>query len=382
MNIRLKRLFSIITVLWVSISMFAEKGIEDVKSRAVDKQMTDETATLLHNILQLQSKGTMLGQHDGVWMEEGKKITGHIHNLSGRLPAMASYDFMFITNVNNTEGSWYRIREHEIRERIIAANREGLFITMCWHYNDPYTQKTFYTKELPNEELKMKSFKSILPDGENHERYKKDLRKVAEFSNTLRDDNGKLIPFIFRPFHEFDGDWFWWGAAYNEPEEFKALWKFTVHYLRDTLNIHNILYAFSPDIKFESREDYLLRYPGDEYADILGFDDYEDFKYDKQRTEEARKRIRIVGTLAREKNKPCALTEVGYFIKKDNPEKIDIQRMEYLLETISDMHEYISYAVFWGNGGGVYCVPAQGDSGEKEFKYFLKQPFILLNDNK
>lgn len=79
---------------------------------------------------------------------------------------------MFITNVNNTEGSWFRIREHEIRERIIAANREGLFITMCWHYNDPYTQKHLY-KELPIEELKMMSFKSILPGGQNHERYKR-----------------------------------------------------------------------------------------------------------------------------------------------------------------------------------------------------------------
>lgn len=382
MNLSLKRLFSLTAALFVSISIFAEEDIKDVKNRAVDKQMTNETAILLHSIHQLQGKGTMLGQHDGVWMEEGKKITGHIHNLSGRLPAIASYDFMFITNVNNTEGSWYRIREHEIRERIIAANREGIFITMCWHYNDPYTQKTFYTKELPNEELKMKSFKSILPGGENYERYKKDLRKIAEFSNTLRDDNGKLIPFIFRPFHEFDGEWFWWGAAYNEPEEFKTVWQFTVHYLRDTLNVHNMLYAFSPDIKFESREDYLLRYPGDDYVDILGFDDYEDFKYDKQRTEEARKRIRIMGTLAKEKNKPCALTEVGYFIKKDNPEKIDIQRMEYLLETISDMQEYLSYAIFWGNGGGVYCIPVQGDSGNKEFKSFLDQPFILLNDNK
>lgn len=382
MNIRLKRLFSFITVLFISISIFAGEDIKDIKNRAVDKQITDETATLLYNISQLKGKGTLLGQHDGVWMEEGKKITGHIHNLSGRLPAIASYDFMFITNVNNTEGSWYRIREHEIRERIIAANREGVFITMCWHYNDPYTQKTFYTKELPNEELKAKSFKSILPGGENHERYKKDLRKVAEFSNTLRDDDGKLIPFIFRPFHEFDGEWFWWGAPYNEPEEFKALWQFTVHYLRDTLNIHNMLYAFSPDIKFETREDYLLRYPGDDYVDIVGFDDYEDFKYDQKRTEQARKRIRIVGTLAKEKNKPCALTEVGYFIKKDKPEKIDIQRMEWLLETISDMHEYLSYAAFWGNGGGVYCIPTKGDSGEKEFNSFLKQPFILLNDNK
>lgn len=135
---------------------------------------------------------------------------------------------------------------------------------------------------MPIEELKMMSFKSILPGGQNHERYKKDLRKVAEFSSSLRDDDGKLIPFIFRPFHEFDGEWFWWGAAYNEPEEFKDLWRFTVHYLRDILNVHNMLYAFSPDIKFDSREDYLLRYPGDDYVDILGFDDYEDFKYDKK----------------------------------------------------------------------------------------------------
>ena len=117
------------------IGSFALAGeeLENIKSRAVDTLMTDETAVLLYNILQNQGKGTMLGQHDGVWMEEGKKITGHIHKLSKRLPAVASYDFMFITNVNNTEGSWYRIREHEIRERIIAANREGILITMCWH---------------------------------------------------------------------------------------------------------------------------------------------------------------------------------------------------------------------------------------------------------
>lgn len=369
--------------LFCSYTMGAvNDGYNAIKKNAVDKEMTDETAALLQNIFQLKTKGTMLGQHDGVWMEEGKALTGHLHNLSGRLPAIASYDFMFITNVNNTEGSWFRIREHEIRERIIAADRAGLIITMCWHYNDPYTQSTFYVKELPDASLKMKSFKSILPGGENHERYKKDLRKVAEFSNSLRDDNGKLIPFIFRPFHEFDGEWFWWGAAYNEPEEFKTLWQFTVKYLRDTLNVHNILYAFSPDIKFNSKEDYLLRYPGDDYVDILGFDDYEDFKYNAKRTEQARKRIRIVSSLAKEKNKPCALTEVGYFIKKGNATQVDLQRLENLLKTISDMHSHLSYAVFWGNGGGVYCIPVQNDAGEDIFKSFLEQPFIIMNDNK
>lgn len=376
-------MFSTIWVLLISTLMIAGEDIHtDIKKQAVDKQLTDETAALLYDILRLHKKGTMMGQHDGVWMEEGKKITSYMSELSGRLPAIACYDFMFITNVNNTEGSWYRIREHEIRERIVAAHNEGLFITMCWHYNDPYTQKTFYTEQLPTEEMKEKSFRSILPGEENHERYKKDLQKVAEFSHSIRDKKGRLIPFIFRPFHEFDGDWFWWGAAYNEPEEFKTLWRFTVHYLRDVLNVHNMLYAFSPDIKFESREDYLLRYPGDEYVDILGFDDYEDFKYDKSRVEEAKKRIRIVGSLAKEKNKPCALTEIGYFIKRENHSEQDIRRMEYMLETISEMNEYLSYAVFWGNGGGLYCVPQKGDSGDEAFNSFLNQPFIIMNDNK
>ena len=78
MDIILKRLFSFIVVLFVGVSMFAGGTIKNVKKKAVDRQMTDETAALLYNIHQIQGKGTMLGQHDGVWMEEGEKITGHI----------------------------------------------------------------------------------------------------------------------------------------------------------------------------------------------------------------------------------------------------------------------------------------------------------------
>lgn len=378
----MKNICIIIAMFWVTIVAFATERSGSGIHKTVDRNITEETANLWNFLFQLKTKGTLIGQQDGVWIEDGKGVTGYIYDLSGRLPSIVSYDFMFITNVNNTEGSWFREREHEIHDRIVAAHREGLVISMCWHYNDPYTQKTFYVKELADKKLKWNSFKSILPGGENHERYQKDLRKVAEFSNSLRDDNGNLIPFIFRPFHEFDGDWFWWGAPYNTPEEFKNLWRFTVHYLRDTLNVHNILYAFSPDIKFESREDYLVRYPGDEYVDILGFDDYEDFKHNKKRTDRARERIRIVGELAKEKGKLSALTEVGFFVKKENPKSVEIDRLKNLLMTLSDMHQYLSYAVFWGNGGDVYCVPMKDDPGAKDFKAFLEQPFVILNNNK
>jgi Beta-mannanase len=369
-------------IIW-STSVFADGGKDKIRQNAVDKEMTDETATLLSNIHHLQKRGMMIGQHDGVWMEEHKGLNSHFNRLSGRQPAMVCNDFMFITNRGNVEGSFYRVREHEIKANIIAANRAGLYQTMCWHYNDPYIGKTFYVKDLP-EEYGQNSFRSILKGGVNHETYKKDLRKVAEFSLSLKDDNGKLIPFIFRPFHEFDGEWFWWGAPYNTPEEFKAIWQFTVEYLRDTLNVHNMLYAFSPDIRFNSKEEFLIRYPGDDYVDIIGFDDYEDFKYDKERTEKAKDRIRIVAEIGKEKNKPVALTELGYFIKHNEPKKeIDADRTKWMLEAVSEMNEYLAYIVFWGNGGTYdYCVPSAGLVGEKDFLDFLNQPFVIMNDNK
>ena len=54
MDIILKRLFSFIVVLFVGVSMFAGGTIKNVKKKAVDTQMTDETAALLYNIHQIQ----------------------------------------------------------------------------------------------------------------------------------------------------------------------------------------------------------------------------------------------------------------------------------------------------------------------------------------
>ena len=55
MDIILKRLFSFIVVFFVGVSMFAGGTIKNVKKKAVDTQMTDETAALLYNIHQIHA---------------------------------------------------------------------------------------------------------------------------------------------------------------------------------------------------------------------------------------------------------------------------------------------------------------------------------------
>jgi formylglycine-generating enzyme required for sulfatase activity len=363
-------------MLGLSMPVIGNNRYDIVRQQAVDPQITDETASLLYRLHQLKGNGVWMGQHDGVWVDENGQPDSYFSRLTGKLPAIASFDYMFITR-RHDDPSWLRQQEKDIRQRIIAANEAGIAITMCWHYNDPGTGRSFYAKNLDSKQKKQ-AFRSILPDGENHEQYKSDLRTVAAFASSLRDKNNRLIPFIFRPFHEFDGDWFWWGAKYNTPEEFKTVWRFTVSYLRDSLDIHNMLYAFSPDIKFDSRDDYLRRYPGDDYVDVLGMDDYQDFKFNERRTEKAKKRILILSQLATEKQKPCALTETGYFVKRNNTEKNDLNRIRWMLNVFSEMNTHLAYIAFWGNGDKDYCVPQPGDTGEAEFKDFFKQPFVLM----
>ena len=88
------------------------------------------------------------------------------------------------------------------------------------------------------------------------------------------------VPVLWRPYHEMNGDWFWWGKSHCTPDEFRALWKFTVSYLRDTAAVHNFIYAFSPDNRFNSEAEFLERYPGDEWVDMVGMDNYGDFGRD------------------------------------------------------------------------------------------------------
>src|SRR5690606_13704518 len=88
---------------------------------------------------------------------------------------------------------------------------------------------------------------SLLPDGENHDYLIGKLDLVADFMHQLKDDDGNLIPFIFRPWHDMNGNLFWWGAKTCSSSDYIALFRFTVNYLRINKELNNILIAYSPD---------------------------------------------------------------------------------------------------------------------------------------
>jgi mannan endo-1,4-beta-mannosidase len=167
---------------------------------------------------------------------------------------------MFITDKENPSNNWFVQQENKIIQDTKDAYNKGIINTFCWHLREPYNENSFYASDMTDSQ-KSDAFKSLLPGGKFNDWYKKKLDKVASIVSNLKDNNGKQIPIIFRPFHEFDGNWFWWGANYCTAEEYISVYRFTVNYLRDTKNVHNILFAFSPDNSYTTSSSYLSRYP-------------------------------------------------------------------------------------------------------------------------
>lgn len=362
-------------------AFYPEPG--ETRSYLVDAAATNETVALFYQLKNLSKTNFIVGQQDAFAAHyQGAAGESDMKKLTGSDPGLLGSDFMFITDdMNNGEPSnWFYQQEQNIIQDAVEAYDKGMINAFTWHLREPYEGDHFYTSNM-TEFQKQNAFKSILPGGANHEYYKLKLEKVAEVVKNIRGSNGSLSPVIFRPFHEFDGNFFWWGAAYSTPSEFKELWRFTVTYLRDELDVHNILYAFAPDNSYTTKTEYLSRYPGDEYVDILGMDNYGDLlPQDGSGVARANQKLKVVSELAKERVKIAAMTETGFFVDTQNPLPPNFYS-EKLYEVLTGSDVEIGFMMFWQNHNDVYTVPVPGTTGEDDFQLFIsKEEPLLLDD--
>jgi mannan endo-1,4-beta-mannosidase len=170
-----------------------------------------------------------------------------------------------------------------------------------------------------------------------------------------------------------DGDWFWWGKGHCTVAEYKQLYRFSVTYLRDSLNVHNLLYAWSPDRNFNTEEEYLAYYPGDDFVDIVGMDNYGDLSPGNSPSLAARK-LEIVSGVAVKKNKVAAFTETGL------PNIPQEKWFTEMLLPVLQHRQGIAYVMLWSNSREMYWTPYKGHPAENDFILFRNNPYIFFDD--
>jgi mannan endo-1,4-beta-mannosidase len=327
-----------------------------------DKKATTETVKLYQNLFKLLDKGFLFGQQDALaygvnWKyEEGRS---DIKDVTGDHPAIYGWDLggTEYKNPNDIDGVPFDKMKRWIGE---IYDRNGVN-TISWHMDNPFTAKHAW-------DITPNSFASILPNGSKHELYKEWLDNAAEFFHAVKGKDGKKVPILFRPFHELTGTWFWWCKNNATPEQFKEVWKFTIEYFRIKKNVHNLIIVYNTS-DFNTKEEFMEYYPGDEYVDMISFDKYlyNDPTQDNSFVEKCQLQFKIMDEVATERGKITAFAETGY-------EQIPYDKFwtKTLMDAIGNYKT--SFVLAWRNHGWQesenkmhYYVPYKGHPNEKDF---------------
>jgi len=92
-----------------------------------------------------------------------------------------------------------------------------------------------------------------------------DIEVIAKQLKKLKDAD---VPVLWRPLHEAEGGWFWWGA--EGPEPCVKLYRLLYDKLTNDYGLDNLIWVWT-GYTFATSPAW---YPGDDVVDIVGYDKY------------------------------------------------------------------------------------------------------------
>ncbi len=186
----------------------------------------------------------------------------YILEKTGEQPAIRGIDFL---NYNTTT-TW----RDDAPERCIEwVNEYGGIATVSWHWNVPVeegsSEAAFYV-ESANATYTTFSISRALTEGTwENEVLMADIAYIAEQLTKLKEAD---VPILWRPLHEAEGAWFWWGA--EGPEPCKQLYRLLYDQLTNVYGLDNLIWTWT-GYTYETSADW---YPGDDVVDLVGYDKY------------------------------------------------------------------------------------------------------------
>jgi mannan endo-1,4-beta-mannosidase len=357
----MKKCLAILVILLFSSSIYAQIYPPS------DKLATNETVWLYSSMQRLVGAGVLFGHHDDSAYGVGWKYDDNrsdIKSVCGSYPALYEWDFAKMEHKSDKDinGIPFKLQRKLVRQ---AYDRGGIN-EFCWHMDNPSDGKSAW-------DTSQHTVKDIIPGGSHNATYVQYLDNIAEYAHTLKGPNGEAIPILFRPFHELTGSWFWWCKNTCTPDEFKTLWRFTIDYLRNTKKLHNLIIVYSV-ADFNTKSDFLERYPGDDYVDIIGFDNY-CFNSVANYQKNLDMRMGLQLEIAKEHHKLACLAETGYqgIPMADWWTKIILPELKKYSNT--------SFMLVWRNAGlEQYYAPYPGQVSADDFKHFFDDKHTLFQN--
>jgi mannan endo-1,4-beta-mannosidase len=251
-----------------------------------------EAVKLMEYLNHISGKKTLTGQHcvplvGSLRLVVAQRVTGHY-------PALFGQDFGF-----DAPGSWDGINfRQQIVDEAIRRHREGFIVTLMWHSVRPMEEEPVTFVESIQGRLTDAEWQELVTPGTRfNERWKSQVDVIAWHLKQLKYAG---VPVLWRPYHEMNGDWFWWGKKTGDTG-YEKLYRMLFDRLVHFHGLNNLIWVFNANELNSNVDPYDTYFPGHDVVDILATDVYRGGFAQKDYDQ----------LLALAGDKPIALGEVG-----------------------------------------------------------------------
>ena len=313
----------------------------------------DDVKKVLKFLYDIKGKGILTGQEN--LATDVMKWTNQVVDITGRYPGLLGEDFSY-------GDSAFAKRQKIVNTALDYWNKGGL-VTISWHQVNP-TRWNGSIHEGPFTDTQVSMSQSqfnqlFIPESELLVKYLAHIDTIAQYLKKL-ESAGVVV--LWRPFHEMNGGWFWWGRKNNFTDLWRGMYnRFTYYH-----NLNNLIWVWGPNIGQDAFENY---YPGDEYVDIVGLDGYVDIIDWDQRSNLTEDLDNILNL---SRNNMASFTELGWL---PDLNWIQNQRPEFLWFLCWWTHITDNNSETWINK--VYHNPYAINRGDFVWKDF---PIILVKE--
>lgn len=205
--------------------------------------------TLYAYLWSIYGRRTLTGQQEQNFSPAGPRTElDYIQRITGKQPALVGFDYIEPRD------------EAGVNARAIAWHRSGGIVTLCWHWGAPDIGTGY-----ENSKKDFDVARALAPGTPQNRAMMAQMAHTAALLTKLRDAG---VPVLWRPFHEFSGDWFWWGK--HGPEAFKALWRLMYRNYVDRYRLNNLIWVLG----WAGQKVDPAYWPGRDMVDIAGADLY------------------------------------------------------------------------------------------------------------
>ena len=265
-------------------------GCRSVKP--VTPDASPEAVALLQYIHRLSGQHTLSGQHN--YPNTHDISTQEAARAWGKTPAVFGQDFGFAAPGDKDAAA----ARPEMIAEVKKQYANGALITLCWHAVRPTDDEPVTFHDSVQGKLTDEQWNELITPGTPlNRRWCAQVDVIAGYLAELRDAH---IPILWRPYHEMNGDWFWWGGRPGNRGTI-ALYRQLFDRLANQHHLNNLIWIWNVDRPSKPIRQFANFFPGKDCFDIAALDVYHsDFS-----PAYYHELLRLAG------NKPIALAEVG-----------------------------------------------------------------------